>query len=244
MSDGGLIGCDNACIHADNLPAPCIMWPHPGPANCTKRWHHNWVSGCREKCVRGDDATVNLTIDHSVVYNCGMPLRDSLCGGAAAGVVLKGDYNRYYQNTVFNSSWRPGRGELRVFTSLGPPPPSCGRPATPPCSPMNIHSVFFNSANEHVSVAAGADPPPLNATPGPNRTVAFLGGFYTAPIGAARLAGPRAGDFRPTAGSPLISAGVALPAGYNITGPSSDIGAYQHDDPPWRPGCTFKPECA
>lgn len=123
---GGLTGLDSACLHADNTYVSCMNYSIPAAerANCTKRWHHNWVHDCREKCVRGDDRNLNLTVDHSVVWNCGIPLYDRNDSpallppgkGAATGVILKGDYNRYYANTVFNTSVN-GQGDLCAVTS-------------------------------------------------------------------------------------------------------------------------------
>eukprot|EP00729_Bicosta_minor_P026990 gene26990-13786_t len=42
--DGGLIGNDDACVHADNSGTPCQPDPATGAItiNCTKNWHHNW----------------------------------------------------------------------------------------------------------------------------------------------------------------------------------------------------------
>lgn len=72
--DGGLIGNDDACVHADNSGTPCQPDPATGAItiNCTKNWHHNWVHDCREKCMRGDDFTFQLEAHHNVIFNCGM----------------------------------------------------------------------------------------------------------------------------------------------------------------------------
>ena len=50
---------------------------------------HNWVHDNLAKCVRGDDFTKNLSIHHSVIWNCGEPVSDG--AGQSFGVVLKGD---------------------------------------------------------------------------------------------------------------------------------------------------------
>jgi hypothetical protein len=85
VHDGSLVGNDAACVHADNTNAT-LCWgqdqdqdqggrsdARSGPAaaaaawrNCTKTWHHSWVHDCREKCVRGDDNTYNLSAHHLV----------------------------------------------------------------------------------------------------------------------------------------------------------------------------------
>ena len=80
VTDGGLIGGDNACVHADNTPTDCAT------NNCTKVWSFNWVHNCREKCMRCDDGSQNCTIHNNVVFNCGKPLHN----GSPAGVLLKG----------------------------------------------------------------------------------------------------------------------------------------------------------
>ena len=67
--DGGLIGNDDACVHADNSMT-CCGYPKCSD-NCTKEWHHMWVHDCREKCMRGDDYTWSLHGHHLVVWNCG-----------------------------------------------------------------------------------------------------------------------------------------------------------------------------
>jgi hypothetical protein len=73
VHDGGLIGLDNACIHADNTFVDCMNYSLPvhERTNCSKTWHHSWVHDCREKGVRGDDYNLNLTMHHLVVYNLG-----------------------------------------------------------------------------------------------------------------------------------------------------------------------------
>ena len=42
VHDGGLIGLDHACVHADNTFVSCMNYsiPRDQRANCTKVWHH------------------------------------------------------------------------------------------------------------------------------------------------------------------------------------------------------------
>ena len=68
--------------------------------------------------VRGDDHNVNLTMHHLVVYNNG----EGRNGGdrntaAATGAVVKGDYNKVYQLTIFNTSG-PAQGPSRPKPSF------------------------------------------------------------------------------------------------------------------------------
>jgi hypothetical protein len=64
--NGGLIGNDDACVHADNSMTSC-GYPN-STDSCTKTWHHNWVHDCREKCMRGDDYTWQLHGHHLVIW--------------------------------------------------------------------------------------------------------------------------------------------------------------------------------
>eukprot|EP00755_Sulcionema_specki_P007295 Sspe_Gene.37859::Locus_18261_Transcript_1_3_Confidence_0.400_Length_2705::g.37859::m.37859 len=231
ISQGGLIGCDNACLHADNLPTPCMY--NTSKSNCTKFWHHNWVHNCREKCVRGDDATVNLTTGHNVIFNCGEPLKDPICGGAAAGLVIKGDYNVAFASTIFNIS-APSQGGFVPQTRPGPPPPACGRPTTPPCVPQNAHSIFVNIASHIVDTKGG--PPLSNST-------RYSGGIYNGTDESQKLQDPFKYEFAPSGGSPLRGAGVEYPPYTPHGKPHPDIGAYDASEPYWRPGCTSFSRC-
>ena len=99
--EGGLIGKDTSCVHADNSRCKCMN--AVDKADCGKYWHHNWVHDCRGKCVRGDDNTVNLTIHHNVVFNCGVGPGGADGMGQSFGVILKGNYNAFWANTVLRT---------------------------------------------------------------------------------------------------------------------------------------------
>ena len=226
--NGGLIGCDHAGIHADNLPTPCMY--DTNASNCTKSFHHNFVHDCREKCVRGDDATVNLTVHHNVIWNCGYPKRDVNCGRSASGLVLKGDYNTAYAVTAFNVTFPLDKknysasGELVVMTALGPPPPSC----TDDCLPMNAHSQVINIAAQTVTTRGG---------PALNTSVTYQGGLISAAYDDLHFRDLTAWDFRPTNLSALYRAGVVHPPYTPDTGHNPDAGCMQAEDDLWRPGC-------
>ena len=51
-----------------------------------------WIHDASEKCVRGDDYNLNLTVHHNVIWNCGDVRERNFF--AATGCILKGDYNR------------------------------------------------------------------------------------------------------------------------------------------------------
>ena len=53
--------------------------------------------------MRGDDFNLNLSAHHNVIWACGTPVGDANAN-AAAGLLMKGDWNRIYANTIFNVS--------------------------------------------------------------------------------------------------------------------------------------------
>lgn len=225
--DGGLIGLDNACIHADNTFVSCmdLSLPTTERANCTKVWHHSWIHDCREKGVRGDDHNVNLTMHHLVVYNNGQGRNGGDRNTAAAtGAILKGDYNRVYQCTFFNTS-RQAQGDLCMVTK--------GTPQ------QNEHSIVLNNVAKVVTSQGGPVWP--TASFAAWKAVEHLNQTEMKLRDVINL------DFRPGDGSPLREAGVVrepeVPA--RSDGRAPDVGAYQADDPsPWVPGCTFHRSCA
>ena len=227
VSKGGMIGCDHAGIHADNLPTPCMY--NRSASNCTKSFHHNIVHDCREKCMRGDDASLNITMNNNIMYNCGNPLRDPICGDASAGLILKGDYHLVYDLTIFNVSTERGQGEFVPFTTYGPPPPSCGNPGRGPCVPQNIHSTFFNIVANVVDTKGG---PPLN------KTAVFTDAILQVQLPAMQLEDPENGNFAPKPTSPMYMKGIS-----HGSVKSKNIGAIQPDEPAWKAGCLSFPEC-
>ena len=97
----------------------------------------------------------------------------------------------------------------------------------------NNHSRFTNCAMQRIALKHNGTP--LNAT------AALVCGMYVrGNLSVLQLRNSTGFDFRPAASSPLRGAGC-------VPGDSTkrvDIGAYQFDDvAPWRPGCTFAPEC-
>ena len=103
LSEGQLIGLDQAGIHADNLDAHFSALCG-GVNNCSKHWHHNWVHDQREKGIRGDDGTLNTSIHHNVVFNCGGKPQATMMTARASGcgIMIKGDWNDISANTIFN----------------------------------------------------------------------------------------------------------------------------------------------
>ncbi|KAJ9464309.1 hypothetical protein DIPPA_02517 [Diplonema papillatum] len=228
VRDGGLIGCDHAGIHVDNDPVPCMFNFTLSASNCSKSIHHNVVHDCREKCVRGDDASMNITAHDMVIYNCGWFNRDPRCGGASSGLVLKGNYHTAYDVTVFNVSGpnHSAHGDLVVFTTNGPPPPSCNAST---CKPQNVNSSFWNIAAHDVDTRGG---PPIR------QAAAFVGALYQGNYSTYGLTDPTSYKFAPLPTSPLYHSGTIRPPYTPIVdGHNPDIGGVSTSGPGWRPGC-------
>eukprot|EP01052_Picozoa_sp_SAG31_P009855 SAG31_NODE_527_length_14452_cov_4.274925_9_plen_226_part_00 len=199
---------------------------------------------CREKGVRGDDFNLNLTLHHLVVYNLGegrdgydrndSPVENPEGVGAATGAILKGDYNRVWQSTFFNTSiW--GQGDLCATSlPLGPAP---GR-SFPRLQQQNQHSVFLNTVAKTITGQRG----PVF----PNASFTKWVSMVQLNAKEMKLRDPEHFDFRPTPSSPLVGAGSALVpfAPLKPDGTMPDVGAYQADDnAPWEPGCSFTAMC-
>ena len=150
-----------------------------------------------------------------------------------------GEYNRFYQNTVFNTSaW--GQGDL-CATSKPLHLPGWSIPQ------QNAHSVFLNSATTSVTGQGG---PTANSTHKAHYA-AWAGMTWPAHSydqQDLRLRDVTRMDFRPTKSSPLRMSGVVHPPFVppRVDGVAPDVGAYQsdcRDDDYWVPGCTFSTAC-
>ena len=236
--DGGLIGNDDACVHADNSMTSCGA--ANSTVNCTKTWHHNWVHDCREKCMRGDDFTWQLHGHHLVIFNCGLGatcdeysnVSTTGCDKnevAPAGWLSKGDYNRLYASTIFNVR-SAGQGDLVAFTG-----PVHASRAPWLANGSNRHSEWFNVAAHSVTGGSKAHAP---MGPTRNTSKVFEKIFEGNELGLVDVSGF---DFRPNATSLLRGAGFVYPPyAPRVDGKAPDIGAYQFDDEdPWVPGCSL-----
>jgi hypothetical protein len=186
--------------------------------------HHNWVHDCYPTGkhpgglqgglgIRGDDQTRGLTVHHNVVWNCG---RD--------GIIVKGDTNRIYNNTVFDIGSNGLEGNyISMHTEKEPYKP--WRFQMPLLEVQNLNSHIANNAALNISGDRKRTP----FTPEENLLTNFYGKVLL-------LADPGNFDFTPAEGSPLIEAGTPIPGftdGY--VGKAPDIGAYEVGDK-WKAG--------
>ena len=135
--------------------------------------------------MRGDDFTRNLSMHHNVIFNCGMPTSDG--AGQSFGVVLKGDWNKFYANTVLRT--RQASISLATSEKEGP----------------NRHAVLVNNVASRWSGKGGPH------IPTPFQKSAGNWGGNVEQAGEDLLADFQAFDFRPRNGSALIGAGVLHP---------------------------------
>eukprot|EP01065_Artemidia_motanka_P019574 TRINITY_DN232_c0_g4_i1.p2 TRINITY_DN232_c0_g4~~TRINITY_DN232_c0_g4_i1.p2 ORF type:complete len:743 (+),score=163.18 TRINITY_DN232_c0_g4_i1:75-2303(+) len=216
VHEGGLLGGDDACIHAANPPTDCTN------NNCSKHWHHNWVHNCREKCVRCDDNSRNCTLHHMVVFNCGEPLHN----GAPAGILLKGQHNQVYQSTIFNQS--EGQGGL-----------------VPRCKGENKDFEYWNNAlcSVRSNCEITNTTFPFAEANFVNKTWTSFGledpmNYRFKPVGSS----PLIAQGTPHAPLPDLAASPIDIGAYQ----SRDYGnaaAGEYNATDWRPGCTFSPLC-
>jgi hypothetical protein len=213
--NGGLAAKDVALVYTQR---------HSTAGSVVRR---NWVHGCHTDPwlgrdgpggigIRGDDRTRRLTVHHNVVWDCG-----------EKGIVVKGDGNGVFNNTVLHVGAGGQVGHHIVLLS-GPERADKG-PA--PLQEQNVHTEAVNNIARAVS---GGPSRPL---PQGARLEANYDGD------APPLLGTWEGDFRPRGGSPLVDAGVVVPGvtdGY--VGPAPDIGAYELGGEHWQPGADWLDE--
>ena len=143
------------------------------------------------------------------------------------GLVLKGDGHVVYANTIFRTNF----SEMCLS--------SCIEKLKPfrrqyPRIMQNAHSQIFNTAANR---SVGRCECGAGAPPGGNLT-----GIYTGiDLGLVNVA---AHDYRPTAASPLVDAGVLFPPYTDgFVGAAPDIGAYERGGEAWVAGCVGMEGC-
>ena len=193
--------------------------------------HHNWVHDCYATGdhpgglkgglgIRGDDQTRELTVHHNVVWNCG---RD--------GIIVKGDSNRVYHNTVLNIGSNMKDGNY-ISLHTEPEPYKPWRVQAPLLEVQNLNSMVIN--NVAYNIVGDRERNPF--TPEENLITNHLGKD-------AGLKDHVNKNFMPADGSPLIDAGSLIPdftKEYKGEGP--DIGAYEYGGDYWKPGADWVPE--
>lgn len=175
--------------------------------------------------IRGDDQTRSLTVHHNVVWDCG---RD--------GIIVKGDNNRVFNNTVLNIG-APGKlNEPHVLGNyvnlhIDPEPEKWWRNQYPLLKVQNEHSLIANNVARTISGHNRVRPYPFTENLKTNFT-------ETDP----KLVDPTNYDFRPQPDSPLVDAGTPIPSfSHTFEGEAPDIGAFEYNAKPWTPGITWNP---
>ncbi|TKG96865.1 hypothetical protein EYV94_00080 [Puteibacter caeruleilacunae] len=193
--------------------------------------HHNWVHDCftvgKHQAglygglgIRGDDQTRGLTVHHNVVWNCG---RD--------GIIVKGDRNMVYNNTVFAIGSNEKEGNYISMHTM-PEPHKPWLKQAPLLTVQNENSLIFNNLAFNIV--------------GDRKKTAYqylsnLSTNYNEKI--LPLVDPENFNFSPIEGSSIIDAGTYL-QGYtdNFNGILPDIGAYEFGDT-WKAGADWDPYC-
>jgi len=186
---------------------------------------YNWVHGCRTDHlhggklpgglgIRGDDQTRRLTVHHNVVWDCG---RD--------GIIVKGDYNRVFNNTVLDIGGEKATGN-HISLHRAPEPKKWWRRQYPLLTVQNENSTIFNNAALTITGDARGRPFPEGENVASNCQQKDL-----------KLVDKDKLDFRPRADSPLVDAGREI-QGFTggFAGKAPDIGAYEYGRDRWIPG--------
>lgn len=98
---GGLLSKDVALIYTG--------WPETSGSIIRYNWVHDiQVEPGEGICIRGDGFTRGLTIHHNVAWNCGH-----------AGIVIKGEDNKVYNNTVFSVGGKGYKKGIALFVPQG-----------------------------------------------------------------------------------------------------------------------------
>ena len=186
---------------------------------------YNWAHGCYTGHmsrvglrgglgIRGDDQTRRLTVHHNVVWDCG---RD--------GIIVKGDHNRVYNNTVFDIGGERKAGN-HISLHTAPEPKKWWRKQHPLLKVQNADTTVFNNAALTITANTAGRPFPKGKNVANNYQQKGL-----------RLVDQAGRDFRPRSSSPLVDAGRRI-SGFTdgFKGKAPDIGAYENGGERWVPG--------
>lgn len=189
--------------------------------------HHNWVHDSTGLGLRGDDQTRGLTFHHNVVWNC------------RRGMIIKGDRNRVYHNTVLidpedahatASIIIPKRAEPKKWWTTNPTLPV-----------QNEDTQVFNNAAYLISDHGGT---PIPTSDRVSHNVILSGNLRGQFIDAGQQALDNGTfDLRPAPGSSLIDAGHSVPnATMEFQGQAPDVGAYEAGGERWVAGADWQDE--
>jgi hypothetical protein len=206
-------------VHHTGLACQDIAAIHTGsPAAAGSVARYNWVHHSMGLGMRGDDQTRGLTVHHNLVWNCDQ------------GIIVKGDRNKVYHNTILGSD---DHGRLTIPTRKEPSKWWTKHEILPV---QNANSLFFNNYCEEVTYRY--EPVPHNQ--GISHNVTYDGKTpYTDALTKADARALNSGqpDPRPREGSCIIDQGKVvkgLTDGY--AGKAPDVGAYEYGKPLWRAG--------
>jgi hypothetical protein len=156
-----------------------------------------------------------------VVWDCGLD-----------AIVIKGEYNKVYNNTVLH--FKP---QLRCANSIRmdtePEPYKAWRKDHCLLGEQNAHSLVFNNVAGLLRAEYKKETPLVHRS-----NVVHNELNYT-----PELVDPEHFDFRPTAESSLVDAGISIPGlTDSYVGEAPDIGAYEYGGINWKPG--YQPKLA
>jgi len=183
----------------------------------THNWVHDNMATSGGQAIRGDDLTRGLTVDHNVIWN------------ALVGIVVKGDFNSVFNNTIFNVSTY----DVLLQDQAEPRKDFQVEAGKSFLDVQNANTFYYNNlVNDESSAKHGRKDASI---PIAKRGSGFI---YD---GEPPLVDVDALNFRPLEAFRAELTGKPLPSGTVIPvelDPSSQpyIGAYGFDTPYWKPG--------
>ena len=188
---------------------------------------YNWVHDCYPDHggigIRADDQSRHQTFHHNVVWNCG-----------GAGMIVKGDHNRVFNNTVFAIGDRhTGKSRGGILIPARPEPVKRWAINWPHVKRQNAHTRIVNNVTPNLARQMVRQAELFDDA---KRIHHNLLGLKSPP-----LMNIKEFDFRPKPGSALIDAGVAVP-GFtdDFKGKAPDLGAYESGAKPWVAGADWR----
>lgn len=180
---------------------------------------YNWVHGCPNLAIRGDDQSRGITYHHNVTWD-----------GKGGHIIVKGEDNAVYNNTTLTGT-AENRG-LNIQTMPEPNKPHY-RKLWPLLKEQNARTPVANNLACTITDTRSFKEMKVAFPPTDRR---MANNMVTLDI-KSLLQDPDNFDFRPKAGSPLIDAGRAIPGITDgFVGKAPDIGAYEFGGPLWKPG--------